>query len=130
MPSCRQREDETLDATQATVIELDPADRYQPILGGKPDGSARGGLPSCGMRSGRQALAPGADCGEHTTGAHEEIIVVLSGRGIARSGDGTEQPFGVGHVLYVPPHMTHNVVNAGDEVLRYIYVVSPVNDGG
>jgi mannose-6-phosphate isomerase-like protein (cupin superfamily) len=118
-----------LDQTHATVIDLDIEDRYQQILSGRPDASGRtpapGGLPSCGMRSGRQALAPGTSCGEHSTGEHEEVIVVLSGRGIARSGDGLEQPFTVGQVLYVPPHTTHNMINAGDEVLRYVYVVAP-----
>jgi len=66
---------------EARVIDLSPDDVYQPLLSGSPE--------TCGMRSGRQALAPGSECGEHSTKAHEEVLVVLEGQGLARLGDGS-----------------------------------------
>jgi mannose-6-phosphate isomerase-like protein (cupin superfamily) len=104
--------------TQAKVIDLDSADRYQKLLGGAPE--------TRGMRSGRQAIAPGAACGEHSTGAHEEVLVVLDGEGTARLGDGAELAVHGGQVVYVPPNTTHDIVNTGKKTLRYIYVVAPI----
>jgi mannose-6-phosphate isomerase-like protein (cupin superfamily) len=103
---------------EARVIDLSPEDVYQPLLNGCPE--------TCGMRSGRQALAPGSECGEHSTKAHEEVLVVLDGQGLARLGDGRELAIRGGQIVYVPPHTTHNIANTGADVLRYIYVVAPV----
>jgi len=106
---------------RARVIDLSPEDRYQPLLDGVPE--------TCGMRSGRQAIAPGTECGEHSTGAHEEVLVVLDGRGTARLGDGTALPIGGGQIVYIPPHTTHNIVNTGGKPLKYVYVVAPIAKG-
>ena len=107
-----------MSATQAKVIDLIPEDRYQQLLGGAPE--------TRGMRSGRQVIAPGADCGEHSTKGHEEVLVVLDGQGTARLGDGTSLQIRGGQVVYIPPHTTHNIVNTGDKALKYIYVVAPI----
>jgi len=109
-----------MSATKARVIDLSPEDCYQQLLGGVPE--------TRGMRSGRQAIAPGAECGEHSTKAHEEVLVILTGSGVAKLGDGSSLELRGGQIAYIPPQMTHNVVNAGDTVLRYIYVVAPVNE--
>ena len=55
------------------IIELSAGQDYQPLLNGAPQ--------TCGMRSGRVYLTAGQDCGEHSTNAHEEMLVFLSGNG-------------------------------------------------
>ncbi len=79
-----------------------------------------------GMRSGRVELKAGEDCGEHTTGAHEEIVIVLEGRGQAVAAGRDPLPLEAGQAVYVPPHTTHNMRNVDAPVFRYIYVVAPV----
>jgi mannose-6-phosphate isomerase-like protein (cupin superfamily) len=91
---------------------------YIPLLEGPPQ--------TCGMRSGRVLLKQGEDCGEHTTGAHEECLVVLEGRGEARVKGREPLAIEAGRVVYIPPHTTHCVHNVDCPVLRYVYVVAPV----
>ena len=105
--------------TKPFKVTLSEADEYQPILTGRPQ--------SCGMRSGRQALGPHVACGEHSTKAHEEVLVILAGHGIVRMTVAGDYPVRAGEVLYVPPHTEHNVV-AGEEGLRYVYVVAPIDE--
>lgn len=107
-----------MNVPEPRVIDVVAEDRYQQILGGVPE--------TCGMRSGRQAIAPGAECGEHSTDSHEEVLVVLDGQGVARLGTGQELGIRGGQVAYIPPHATHNIINTGTGMLRYIYVVAPV----
>jgi len=108
---------------KVAVIDLTDGTEYQPILSGKPQ--------TCGMRSGRVYLKPGETCGRHSTKAHEEMLVFLSGKGTAIIGD--QQPkeyeIGQGKVSYIPPHTVHNMKNTGTEPLVYIYCVVPVNSG-
>lgn len=91
---------------------------YLPLLQGPP--------ASSGMRSGYVSLAPSASVGRHSTGHHEELLVVLCGAG---------RMFLAGHdpldlrapcAAYCPPDTEHDVVNHGSETLRYVYVVAPV----
>jgi mannose-6-phosphate isomerase-like protein (cupin superfamily) len=101
------------------VIELYQSEDYQPLLKGIPQ--------TCGMRSGRVYLNPGQDCGEHTTGAHEELLVFLSGQGQSLVGEEEKAvAVGQGKVLYIGPHTLHNIRNSGTEPLIYIYCVAPV----
>jgi mannose-6-phosphate isomerase-like protein (cupin superfamily) len=102
------------------IIELKNNSDYQPLLAGKPG--------TCGMRSGRVYLKPGEDCGQHSTEAHEEMLVFLSGRGTSLIGE-HQTPFAVGQgkICYIPPHTIHNIKNTGTEPLVYIYCVAPVN---
>ena len=101
------------------VVNLNKNSEYQQVLNGWPQ--------TCGMRSGRVYLEPGQDCGQHSTNAHEEILVFLSGKGQALIGD-KNIPYQVaeGKVLYIPPHTAHNIESAGAEPLVYIYCVAPV----
>lgn len=106
-------------SNQPFVTDLRDDGEYQPLLTGAPQ--------TCGMRAGRVYLAKGQDCGEHTTGAHEEILVFLSGKG--RSLIGPEKKpveVGVGKVIYIPPHTLHNITNPYDQPLVYIYCVAPI----
>ncbi|MCX6832942.1 MAG: cupin domain-containing protein [candidate division Zixibacteria bacterium] len=98
------------------VLALPAAEDYIEILGeGK----------SVGLHSGRVLLLPGKDCGRHTTGHHEELIIVLSGEGeLEVTGIGRTKICS-GMVAYNPPQTEHNVINTGKEPLTYVYVVAP-----
>jgi quercetin dioxygenase-like cupin family protein len=94
------------------------AEGYIPLLEGRP--------MTCGMRSGRVALGPGETCGEHTTGGHEEFIIVLEGRGQGLSEGREPVALEAGQSLYVPPHTVHNMKNVDAPMFKYIYVVAPI----
>ena len=101
------------------LMELKKTDKYQPLLEGKP--------ATHGMRSGRVYLKPGDCCGKHSTQAHEEQLVFLSGEGTAVCGPQQKTiNVGQGKILYIPPHTEHNISNSGTEPLIYIYCVSPI----
>jgi mannose-6-phosphate isomerase-like protein (cupin superfamily) len=76
------------------------------------------------MRSGVVALDPGSAVGQHSTGAREEFIVVLEGRGEVRVAGEPPLCVSEGMGAYVPPERRHDVVNVGDQPLRYVYVVA------
>ncbi|MEP0848572.1 MAG: cupin domain-containing protein [Phycisphaerae bacterium] len=99
------------------VIPLPDSGAYVPLL------NPPQGVPA--MRSGLVTLAPGAECGQHTTGSHEEMIICLSGAGeIDVEGMGTAR-LSAGQAAYNPPNTRHNVRNTGSEPLRYVFVVAP-----
>jgi mannose-6-phosphate isomerase-like protein (cupin superfamily) len=79
------------------------------------------------MRSGRVSLKAGEAVGEHSTGRHEEIVIVLEGRGVACTPGCKPLPLEAGQAVYVPPHTTHNMKNLDATVFQYIYVVAPVS---
>jgi len=84
---------------------------------------------SCYLHSGRVLLQPGKDCGKHTTGHHEELIIVLNGEGeLEVTGIGRTR-IKAGMVAYNPPQTEHNVFNTGREPLAYVYVVTPTTPG-
>jgi len=101
------------------IMDLSKNPEYQQLLGGKPQ--------TCGMRSGRVYLKPGESCGQHSTDAHEELLVFLSGKGVALIGE-EQNPYeiGAGQVCYIPPYTIHNNKNTGSEPLIYIYCVAPI----
>lgn len=102
------------------IMDLSRNSEYQPLLSGEPQ--------TCGMRAGRVYLKPGESCGEHSTDAHEELLVFLSGKGIATIGEEkTPHEVGAGKVCYIPPYTIHNNKNTGTESLVYIYCVTPIH---
>ncbi|MCK4990965.1 MAG: cupin domain-containing protein [Bacteroidales bacterium] len=106
---------------EAFVFNLENNDEYQPILNGQPQ--------TCGMRSGRVYLENGKSCGQHSTHAHEEILVFLSGNGEALVGeDNKSYQVGKGKTLYIPPHTLHDIKNSSKEPLVYIYCVAPIGE--
>ena len=108
-----------MDSTQKVFTEkLNDSTDFQRLLPGEPQ--------TCGMRSGKVYLAPGKDCGLHSTKAHEEMLVFLSGNGNLLIGENEQFEVGVGKISYIPPHTEHNVQNTGSEPLIYIYCVAPV----
>jgi len=101
------------------VVKLDSTGKdYLQVLGGPPE--------SVTMRSGLVALAPGKSVGKHTTGQHEELLVVLEGVGEMTFGDGSKLPVEANHALYCPPETEHDVTNTGTGLLRYVYVVASI----
>lgn len=69
-------------------------------------------------------LAPGDSVGSHNTQRNEEVLVVLEGSGETVFGDGSKLPVHANSALYCPPETAYDVLNTGDAVLRYVYVVS------
>jgi mannose-6-phosphate isomerase-like protein (cupin superfamily) len=99
----------------AKTVALD-TQSYKPILSGPPE--------SVRMKSGYVVLAPTQSVGKHSTGHHEELLVVLEGQGEMTFADGTKLPVRANSALYCPPETEHNVTNTGVGVLRYVYVVT------
>jgi len=102
------------------IVDLKDNVEYQSLLDGKPQTS--------GMRSGRVYLRPGESCGQHNTEQYEEILVFLSGQGLALIGENGAHEVGKGKISYIPPYTVHNIKNTGNEPLIYIYCVAPVSD--
>jgi len=76
------------------------------------------------MRSGFVTLKPGEQVGVHDTEDYEEMIVFLEGSGRVETVGDDARAVSAKDVAYNPPHSQHNVINTGDEDLRYVYVVS------
>ena len=87
-----------------------------PLLTGPPE--------TVTMRSGYVVLEPGRSVGRHSTEHHEEMLVVLEGRGEMLFHDGSKLQIEGGTALYCPPETEHDVVNTGTDNLRYVYVVA------
>ncbi len=103
------------------VKELINNGQYQSIM--KPP-------VTCGMRSGRVFLEAGGECGWHSTGDCEELLVFLTGCGVAMVGDdGGEFSIGKGKITYIPPQTNHNIKNTSDEPLSYVFCVAPAESG-
>jgi quercetin dioxygenase-like cupin family protein len=81
------------------------------------------------MRSGLVTLEPGAECGEHSTKSHEELIVCLAGEGEIEAA-GRTTPLAAGHMAYNPPNTLHNVRNSGATPMRYLFIVAPAPGEG
>jgi quercetin dioxygenase-like cupin family protein len=104
-------------APVAKVIRLETGGKdYLPLLSGPPE--------TVTMRSGLVVLAPGKAVGKHSTGNHEELLVVLEGAGEMRITGETSLPVVAGTAIYCPPRREHDVLNTGASDLRYVYVVA------
>lgn len=105
------------DCPKCFVTNLeDPCD-YHVLLRGRPQTS--------GMRSGRVRLAPGKSIGLHSTKGNEELLVFLSGSGVALIGQDVRLQVGAGKAAYIPPQTSHDVLNTGTEPLMYVFCVAP-----
>lgn len=78
------------------------------------------------MQSGLVSLQSGQDVGSHTTGKHEELLVILDGIGEVELEGHGRQKIQKGCVAYIPPATQHNVFNVDTNPLRYLYIVSRV----
>lgn len=109
-----------MDEKKAFVVEINSEKGYQRLIPGAP--------VTCGLKSGRVYLEPGADCGVHSTENKEEQLVFLSGSGTARIGS-EELAVSAGKVCYIPPQTEHNIINTGSEPLSYIFCTAPTDQG-
>ena len=105
-------------AKEAFVVELNEETGFQRLLPGTPD--------THGMKSGRVYLAPGDECGVHSTLDKEEWLVFLSGAGTAIMEPDQSREVCQGKVAYIPPNTNHNIKNTGNQPLIYIFCVTPV----
>jgi len=109
-------------AKKPCVIELKDNGEYQSLV--------KGEVQTYGMKAGRVFLQPGEECGEHSTGDREEILVFLQGQGTAIIGAGEAFEVGAGKIAYITPQTTHNIKNTGTEPLAYVFCVAPVAGAG
>lgn len=68
-------------------------------------------------------LAPGERVGEHVTAAKEELLFVLEGEATVLVGT-TATTVAAGHAGYVGPETKHDVANAANVPLTYLYVTA------
>ncbi len=99
-------------------LVLSAAAEYQALLTGRPQ--------TCGMRAGRMVLSNGGSNERHSTGAHEETLVILAGSGQVRFEGHDAIAVTAGEVVYIPPNTVHQVFADAGVELRYVYVVAPV----
>jgi mannose-6-phosphate isomerase-like protein (cupin superfamily) len=106
-------------AIEPFVKELADSTKYQSLF--KPP-------KTHGLHAGRVYLAAGSDCGQHTTGINEEMLVFLSGQGQAIIGKDKIFNVGKGKILYIPPQTAHNIINNSNEPFVYIFCVAPTGN--
>jgi len=100
------------------TFPLDCANGDCPLLKGAPQTS--------GMRGGSVKLRPGESVGWHSTGEHEEALVILCGKGAANIEGRADVPVHEKMLAYIPPGTKHNVTNTGTELLEYVWVAAPI----
>ncbi len=100
------------------MIKLKGDEKYTRLLSGKPQ--------TAGLRSGYVNLKPDQDVGEHNTENREEVILILSGKGEISCDNYPPMAAEENSFIYVPAHTKHNVKNTGRKILRYVYIVSPL----
>lgn len=103
---------------EPVVVKIKAGEEYQRLLGGSGDTS--------GMRSGCVELRPGDSVGRHSTGSKEEAIIIFQGKGEISCGEGALLAAEKDTLVYIPPNTEHDVKNTGEDILRYVYVVTPV----
>lgn len=106
-------------AKEVRIVELNDAREYQRLI----DGTEQ----SYGLKAGRVFLEPGQACGVHSTHDREELLVILSGTGLLKIGEGEDHRIAPGKIAYVPPQTEHDVQNDGESPLVYVFCVVPAN---
>jgi len=104
------------DSPKTKIVRLERGERYQRLFNKESC--------TCGMKSGHVILKKGEEIGEHSTNAMEEALVILKGKGILVINKKEELDFKEDSVLYIPPGTLHNVKNAGEGILEYIFITS------
>lgn len=100
---------------KAISISLSSEDQYKRLLAGPPQNLC--------LRSGLVNLLPGASVGKHNTGDYEEMVIVLEGQG-EMLGNEDRLVLNTKQAAYCPPYTEHDVLNTGDSVLKYVYIVT------
>ncbi len=119
-------------ALLATIVLAQDKPRAKVVAltrGGARDTLLLAGPPeTVTMKSGLVILQPGQSVGKHSTGSHEELLVILEGRATMRFTDGTRLEVDPDHILYCPPQTEHDVTNTGSGLLRYVYIVASAKE--
>ncbi len=71
-----------------------------------------------------QEVAVGGRVREHAHSPHEELILVIDGKGTAMI-EGESHPMQAGTTLYLAPEHKHTFINEGDTPLRFFWVLMP-----
>jgi mannose-6-phosphate isomerase-like protein (cupin superfamily) len=98
--------------------KLEGNERFQRLLEGVP--------VTAGIKSGLVILNPGESVGEHKTESREEVIIVLEGKADVYIQGKPEFAAEAQSLIYVPPETNHDIKNAGNKKLRYVYIVSKI----
>lgn len=113
---------------RALVLGPDVGESYgQPV---PANGAARSLLNTAKTRGAAlfstrtQTVAPRCAIREHVHDAHEEIIFVSGGRGIARI-DGVEPPIKKGSCAYVGQGLKHHFLTPDEEPLSFAFLLMP-----
>lgn len=75
------------------------------------------------IKAGCTVLATGEAVGEHITEDREEVLVILQGTAHVVCGEETLE-VNQGNLVFITKNQKHNVLNKGEGVLKYVYIVS------
>jgi mannose-6-phosphate isomerase-like protein (cupin superfamily) len=78
------------------------------------------------LKSGYVVLQSGEAVGEHVTDGREEMIIILEGAARVEC-EGESVELEARSTVYIPKDSHHNVMNRGQNELKYIYVVTRVD---
>lgn len=78
------------------------------------------------MHAGFVTLNKDESIGEHSTGSHEELLIVLEGQGEIEAEGAGIKTIKKGDAAYNPPETKHNVSNPNEMPLKYVYIVTKV----
>ena len=113
---------------EARVIGLDDAPSFwQPV---PANGFVRNILNSRMVNAdttfsmGTQTVAAHCFIREHTHAHNDEVIHLLSGKGIARL-DGVEYPIETGSTVYIGRNRKHHFINRSDEPFTFLWLMLP-----
>lgn len=78
------------------------------------------------LKAGCVVLKTGKDVGKHSTNNKEEVLVILQGKAKVVCENETIN-VEKGTLVFIPKNKKHNVINKSKEVLKYIYIVTPID---
>jgi mannose-6-phosphate isomerase-like protein (cupin superfamily) len=73
----------------------------------------------------RARVAPGVTTRPHSLDGTEERYLVMSGEGRARIGDEPPQLLATGDAVLIPPGVSQQIENTGDEDLVFLCICTP-----
>jgi len=78
------------------------------------------------VKAGFVVLKEGEGVGEHVAKQKEEIIVILEGAAKVVC-ENEEEVVREQSVVYLPKNSKHNVINVGENLLKYVYITALLN---
>ena len=111
-----------METRKPLCVQCSGTEKFTRLLAGQPS--------TAGMKSGYVTLQPGEAVGVHVTHGREEAVLVLEGR--AEVFCEGEKVFSAEKetLIYIPPETSHDIKNPGRDLLRYVYIVTPVMGQG